>query len=89
MILLVDKFLVEYCFVDGVVLNLLKHNNVKKHKEYIEIDFGKKSASGDLLRIMGKCQLKDGTKINFNYEYEIEIKPPQTSISLRIFEKMP
>ena len=81
--------LVEYCFVDGVVLNLLKHSNVKKHKEYIEIDFGKKSASGDLLRIMGKCKLKDGTKINFNYEYEIEIKPPQTSISLRIFEKMP
>lgn len=38
---------------------------------------------------MGKCKLKDGTKINFNYEYEIEIKPPQTSISLRIFEKMP
>ena len=41
----------------------------------MEIDFSKKIASDDVLQITGICELKNGSKINFNYEYKIAVTP--------------
>lgn len=81
--------LLEYCTKEGEVLNLLEYNNIKNNSEYMQIDFSKKIVSGDILRIAGICKLKNGSKINFNYEYEIKASPLRVKISLRILEGMP
>ena len=55
----------------------------------MEIDFSKKIASDDVLQITGICELKNGSKINFNYEYKIAVTPFSMEISLRILGGMP
>lgn len=79
----------EYHTKEGKIFNLLDGNNVKNNSEYMQIDFSKKIASGDILRIAGICKLKNGSEINFNYEYSIKKIPLRMRISLRIFEGMP
>ena len=74
---------------EGEDFNLFECNSLKNNEEYIEIDFSKKIASGDVLRVAGVCKLKDGTEINFNYEYSIKIIPFKMRISLCIFEGIP
>ena len=77
----IELNLLEYCTKEGEVLNLFECNNIRKNDRYIEIFFSKKIVSGNILRVAGICKLKNGSKINFNYEYGIKATPLRIKIS--------
>ena len=78
--------LLKYHTKEGKIFNLLECKNLKSNSKYIEMYFPHKISSGDHLYIRGVCKLKNGSEINFDYEYKVKIEPFKMYFSLRILD---
>ena len=81
--------LLEYHTKEGMIFNLLECNDIKNNDGYMEIDFSKKIAFDDVLKITGIDELKNGSEIHFYYKYKIKVTPFRMETSLRILGGTP
>lgn len=65
---------IEYHTKDGQIFNLLEGYNIRYFDNDMSIDLSKTIiTAGDVLRIDGICKLKNGTTIDFHYDFKVVV----------------